>query len=36
VPDLTLHKFPGATHWVTLQRSTQVIPQIREFMARKG
>ncbi|HEX5747719.1 MAG TPA: alpha/beta hydrolase [Archangium sp.] len=36
VPDLTLHKFPGATHWVTLQRSAQVIPYIREFMARKG
>ncbi|WP_073566830.1 alpha/beta fold hydrolase [Archangium sp. Cb G35] len=36
VPDLTFHEFPGATHWVTLQRSAQVIPYIREFMARKG
>jgi pimeloyl-ACP methyl ester carboxylesterase len=36
VPDLTLHRIPGATHWVILQKQELVTRHMREFMARKG
>jgi pimeloyl-ACP methyl ester carboxylesterase len=36
VPDLTVHKIPGATHWVTLEKPAEVIRHLRDFLARKG
>lgn len=36
VPDLTIQKFAGATHWVTLEKTAEVIQHLRGFIARKG
>jgi epoxide hydrolase 4 len=36
VPDLTVQKISGATHWVTTEKPAQVIRHLRDFIARKG
>jgi len=36
VPDLTVHKLPGATHWVTLEKPAEVLRHLRDFIAQKN
>ncbi|MDY7232936.1 alpha/beta fold hydrolase [Hyalangium rubrum] len=35
-PNLTLHKVPGASHWLTLEKPQEVIQHLRDFFAKKG
>ncbi len=35
VADLTVHRIPGATHWVSLEKPAEVSQHIREFISRK-
>jgi pimeloyl-ACP methyl ester carboxylesterase len=36
VPDLTLRRVPGATHWLTLEKPELTAQSIRDFIAQKG